>query len=352
LYIELRSWTASDGPDEIQVVSSGFTSEEAKIIKQLYVVAADRIGKTKTVRKLPLSIDPSDRVSRETWGIRHHGALMVTARGLSLRITEQFLLGPNASVYGEILATWVNDVARLVHENLRGVPRIEVKLMEFGRLDTIPSRARRRGLVIGAPHGSYDAYTAGIAKQLALQTGWAAVIARGFTPTESGDGRRINVNRPTERHVSLSEREFETERARAAYEQFKTSVLSAAGGHLELYIDIHHNDGSRIEVATVGLSKEEARVIKKAYRVARDQALLGRPEIAVVDLAIEPLDELEVGAWAAKTHGILSVAPRSLHFELPAHVIVMASERQQEIYTRVLAQLIGKLPDALPALVN
>jgi hypothetical protein len=224
--------------------------------------------------------------------------------------------------------------------------------MELGRFDTIPSRARRRGLVIGAPHGSYDAYTAGIAKQLAFQTGWAAVIARGFTPTESGDGRRINVNRPTERHVSLSEREFETERARAAYEQFKTSVLSAAGGNLELYIDIHHNDGSRIEVATVGLSKEEARVIKKAYRVARDQALLGRPEIAVVELAIEPLDELEVGAWAAKTHGILSVAPRSLHFELPAPVIVMASDRQREIYTGVLAQLIGNLPGALPALVN
>jgi hypothetical protein len=131
---------------------------------------------------------------------------------------------------------------------------------------------------------------------LAFHTGWAAVIARGFTPTESGDDRRINVNRPTERCFSLIEREFETERARTTYEQFKSSVLSAAKGELKLYIDIHQNNGSRIEVATVGFSKEEARVIKNAYRAARDHALVAHPDIAVVELAIEPLHPLDVGA--------------------------------------------------------
>jgi hypothetical protein len=255
------------------------------------------------------------------------------------------------NLYGNILAAWVNDVTRLVHENPRGVPKIEVKLTELGRFDTIPSRAGRTGIVIGAPHGSYDAYTAGIAQQLAFRTGWAAVIARGFTPTESGDGRRINVNRPTERHVLLSERESETARARTTYEQFRSSVLSAAGGNLDLYIDIHHNNGFRIEVATVGVSKEEARVIKNAYRALLEQALVGRPDIPVVELAIEPLDQIEVGAWAAKTNGILTVAKQSFHFELPANG-VMASARHREIYTLVLGQVIGNLPAALRAPIN
>jgi hypothetical protein len=123
-------------------------------------------------------------------------------------------------------------------------------------------------------------------------------------------------------------------------------VLSAAGGNLDLYIDIHHNEGSRIEVATVGLSKQEARVVKNVYRAVRDQSLAGHPDIFVVELAIEPLDVIEVGAWAAKTNGILTVANRSLHFELPANAVI-SSARRREIYTLVLARLIGKLPAAL-----
>jgi hypothetical protein len=267
---------------------------------------------------------------------------MVTEKGLSLGIPQEFLDGKNLALFGVILSVWVDEITRLLHAGPRALPRIEVKLTDFGRFDSVPSRAGRKGIVIGAPHGSYDAYTAEMVTQLALRTGLATVIARGFTPTECGDGRRIDVNRPTERHVALSEREFETQRARKTYEQFKESVLSAAKGDLDLYIDIHHNSGSRIEVATVGLSREEAQTIKNAYRAARDRMLAGRSEAVAVELAIEPLDELEVGAWAAKTNGILSVTARSLHFELPAHVV--ASARQREIYTRVLAQLIKDLP--------
>jgi hypothetical protein len=268
-----------------------------------------------------------------------------------MRIPEQFIPKRDLTIYSEVLAAWIEEITRLVYENPRAVPQIEVKLMDLGRFDSIPSRAGAAGGVIGAPHGSYDSYTAGIVKQLAFRTGLAAVIARGFTPTETGDGRRINVNRPTERDVSLSEREFETARARATYEQFKSAVLSAAGGHLDLYIDIHHNNGSRIEVATVGLSKEEARAVKNAYRTVRDQALAEHPDISRVELAIEPLDVIEVGAWAAKTNGILTLASRSLHFELPANPVI-SSARQREIYTLVLARLIRKLPAALRGPVN
>jgi hypothetical protein len=95
LYVELRSRAPSDEAHDIQVTSSGLTFEEEKIIKQRYVAASDRIDKTNTIQKLTLSIDPSDRIRRDTWGIRHHGALMVAEKGLSLRIPEQFLSGAN-----------------------------------------------------------------------------------------------------------------------------------------------------------------------------------------------------------------------------------------------------------------
>jgi hypothetical protein len=125
-------------------------------------------------------------------------------------------------------------------------------------------------------------------------------------------------------------------------------VLSAAGGNLDLYIDIHHNNGSHIEVATVGISKEEARVVKMAYRAVRDQALAGRADIPMVELAIEPLDVIEVGAWAAKNNGILAVAKRSLHFELPADAVI-SSARRRDVYTSILGQLLRNLPAALRA---
>ena len=344
LYIELRTLGAKDGK-AIDVVSSGFTFEEAGLIKQSFLAAfAHHDHEMNGVTKLSLSLDPGEG-SWDTWGIRHHGALMVAEKGLILRMPEEFLSGEALRLYGEILAAWIKDITHL-SDSGRGVPRIEIKLAEFGRFDLISSRAGPRGVVIGAPHGSYDAYTAGMVKQLAFRTGFAAVIARGFTPTETGDGRRINVNRPSERYVWASGRDYETERARTTYEQFKSSVLSVAGGNLELYIDIHQNSGTHIEVATAGLSREEARIIKDTYLAARDQARAGRRDIAVVDLAIEPLDRIEVGAWAAKVNGILGVASRSMHFELPADS-VMSSVRQRRMYTLILGQMIKKLPSVL-----
>ena len=346
LYVELRFQKGNDGFQGIEVASSGFTFEEARIIEQSYAAVAEHVGRAEPVAKLPLWIDHSNKISMDTWGIRHHGVLMIAEKGLSVRIPEKLLSERDLDVFGEILTAWIKELARLVHENPRGVPQIQARLLDFGRLDIIPSRAERTGLVIGAPHGSCDAHTAGIARQLAFRTGWAAVVARGFTPTESGDGRRIHVNRPTEGRFSLSEREFETERARATYAEFKSSVLSAAQGNLDLYIDIHHNDGSHIEVASMGLSRAEARLVKDAYRAARDEVLARRSDTAIIDLAIEPLDEITVGAWAAKTNGILALAHRSLHFELPANG-VMSFARQRQIYTTILGQLIAGLPAAL-----
>ena len=85
---------------------------------------------------------------------------------------------------------------------------------------------------------------------------------------------------------------------------------------------------------------EDAQRIKDRFRSLRDQALAGRRDIAVIELAIEPVDELEVGAWPAKADGILKLAAKSLHFELPADG-VMASEEHRRIYTLILTQLLS-----------
>ena len=69
---------------------------------------------------------------------------------------------------------------------------------------------------------------------------------------------------------------------------------------------------------------------------------LERLDIAPVDFAIEPIDDLEVGAWAAKTNGILTLAKQSLHFELPSYG-VMSSAHQRNFYTPILAELIVKM---------
>jgi hypothetical protein len=348
LYVELRTGAVSEGVGDIQVASSGFSFEETKEISRLYGRACERLGGGKQFQRPSLSLDTDEGMGGDTWGIRHHGAMMIAEKALRVQIPKQFLAGEDSTAYGAILSAWVNDIAFLVSENARRVPGTEVQLLEFGRFDALPSKKALSGMVIGAPHGSYDAFTAEVAAALAVRSGLAAVIARGFTPTETGDGMRINVNRPTERHVSASEREFETHRSRAVYEQFRRTVLRAAGGRLDLYIDIHQNSGSRIEVATVGLSKREAQLIKDAYHTARSQALAAEPNGSSVDLAIEPLDDLEVGAWAAKSNGILSLARRSLHFELPADG-VMGSMRQRRIYTAVLGRLIANLPSAFRA---
>jgi hypothetical protein len=170
----------------------------------------------------------------------------------------------------------------------------------------------------------------------------------GFTPTECG-GWRINVNRPTERLYPSGGIEIRSRRAQNVYVNFKQAVLKASQHDLNLYIDIHQN-GRRpnIEVATVGISKQEANLIKKTYDKVRHQVLKSFSGVAPVELLIEPLDEIEIGAWPAKARGILAVAKRSLHFELPLYE-ALGSMKARQAYTDILTLL---LQQTIPALVN
>jgi hypothetical protein len=113
---------------------------------------------------------------------------------------------------------------------------------------------------------------------------------------------------------------------------------------LLLYIDIHQNGQQpNIEIATVDISKEQAQIIKNEYRKIRDRIPQRTPDLEAVDLLIEPIDSVEIGAWAAaKANGILSVAKMSLHVELPAYRVLQSS-RARAAYTEILAVLLDRI---------
>ncbi|MEX0802649.1 MAG: hypothetical protein WD688_04950 [Candidatus Binatia bacterium] len=338
LYIEFRSRPADDAIERLQVVSSGFTFEELKIIQQSYLQIRDRLLGARASQRLSLAMSPFEKMTWKSSAIRHHGVLMVVNRGLSLRMPGKFLAGANARIYGDILTAWVTEIVRLVRRDTGGVPRIAVTLMDLGRFDSIPSSNGAGDVVVGAPHGSYDEYTAEIVRQVSHRTGFPAVIAKGFSPTQAG-GWRINVNRPSEKTYLAPEFEHTTERSKEIYQTFKSLVLSAVDNDLSLYFDVHQYGNNRtIQVATVGVSSTQARGIKTSYQRIRERLLKGNPDIDTVELLIEPIDDVEIGAWPAKAHGILSVARKSLHFELPLHSL-LRTQQSRDVYTQILAEL-------------
>lgn len=341
IYVGIRLADRNVPVNRIEIATTGFSRAQLSEMAAAFARIRDREIGDSDVPRLDLAIDPLDKISWRVTGVKHHGVLMLAERGLNLRLPAILTRDPAKAAYQKILSRWVAAAVRMIREDLGRLPKTQVSVLEFGKIEAVPG-TRGAGVVLGAPHGTFDMYTAKVVRDICSRTRLAGVIATGFTPTESGDGMRINVNRPTEKHVTLNEREFGTERARITYERFRNVVVGAARGNLNLYIDIHQNGGPRIEVATVGITKEEARFIKHRYLEIRNEALAGRPELNIVDLAIEPLDMIEVGAWAAKTHGILSVANKSLHFELPLNS-VMASEKHRAVYTHVLTELIDNV---------
>ena len=340
-YVGIHGGISRDGAAGIEVTSNGFTFEELNVLKEFYIRIRDGLVETNQIRKLSMAIDPLDQISWRIAGIRHHGVLMVAEKGLSIRILGPLMLRPEKNAYSQILSLWVNEAVKLIRQNPQKVPEIEVKLMDLGRFELSRPKTALKGVVVGSPHGSFDLNTAEMVKRLGRRTGFAAVIATGFTPTEAG-GWRINVNRPTEKAYPPTDFELRSERARKVYKAYKDLVMVASNGALDLYIDIHgYSTGRKIQVATVGVSLEQARKIKSKYREIRDVALKRDSDIVAVDLVIEPLDEIEIGAWPAKAGGILGVARKSLHFELPSE-LVLQSRKARDVYTRVLGDLLKR----------
>ncbi len=176
------------------------------------------------------------------------------------------------------------------------------------------------GVLIAAPHGTFDAHTDTLAIAAARQLGTGYLVARQFVPNKT----RINVNRPSEGALLSCSQEAGSERAQDVYGAYTRLVATAASGKpLRLYVEIHGNSNQqtaqKIEIATIGTTAAQAQRVKAGYVAmlarARERAS-GYPELT---LHIEPLDRIYYTASCAKKIGIFATdsVPRGVHFEFP-----------------------------------
>ena len=198
----------------------------------------------------------------------------------------------------------------------------------------------RPGLVIAAPHGTSDSATDLIGAELARLTGWSAVVVRGFSHLDPA-GRRLNVNRPTESVPGEAPRlETRTPAAQEVYEAYRAHVAAASQGPLRFYVEVHGNgrqeSAGRIEIATVGLNRDEAWRLKVLLELVRDVHVRGREGLPRFEVLVEPLDRLHYTASATKEQGVLKTAERALHIELPR----AARITYREAYTALLADFL------------
>ena len=113
---------------------------------------------------------------------------------------------------------------------------------------------------------------------LAKLTGFGLVVATGYANLE-GEGRRLNVNRPTESAPGVAARlEVETAAARDVYQAYRRHVTEAAQGPVRFYVEVHGNDrqesAGRVEIATVGDgSRDDAWRLKTLLEMIRDRRL-------------------------------------------------------------------------------
>ncbi|MGE5220087.1 MAG: hypothetical protein ACM3SP_24040 [Chloroflexota bacterium] len=344
VYVGIRTVDSKLAVDYIEAATGGLSFEQVRALKVLFRQIRDRVIEDRAIPKVDMRLNPVDDVSWNVTGIKQHGVLLLAEKGLILRLPKT-LSDPRAkSAYSKILNQWVSAALNLIAQHPSPLPAIAVKRFAYGRMETIPSRNQTAGIVIGAPHGSFDRYTSELAEELSYRTEFAAVTAKGFSPTE-GEGWRINVNRPTEKRYPRGEPEQErgTERARETFQRYRETVLGAAGGALDLYVDLHENGvDDDIDVATLGISATEARLVKEAYREIRDRVIGLRPGLPKVNIAIEPIDQVTFTARVAKEQGILRVARRSFHFELPTHRLFY-NPRTRHAYTEILAELIQRI---------
>jgi hypothetical protein len=187
----------------------------------------------------------------------------------------------------------------------------------LGQFETLSSK---QGVIIAAPHGTYDIRTDVLVKDVARIIGAGYIVARGFSSGTS----RVNVNRPTEGAGRTCERERHTERARDVYDHYVRLIgKSCDGKSLRLYVEVHGHTSipflNRLEIATTGITMEEARRLKERFPAFLAQAKALYPAYPELDIRIEPIDKVYFGAGCNKKIGYISTRhmDRALHMEIP-----------------------------------
>jgi hypothetical protein len=216
----------------------------------------------------------------------------------------------------------------------------------------ISGQVGRRGVVIAAPHGNSDARTGELTAELGRRTGFGVVIATGFNlepDTRERPGRRYQVNRPFEGTPGRpASEDVASEGARQVYRAYEQRVREVAQGPLVFYAEIHgnnHRDAvNQIEIATVGVDRDEALRLRALFELIRDAHLRANREAPRFEILVEPANPVRYAASGAKRDGILRLSQRALHIELPK----AARTDWRETYIAILADfLVQAVP--LPA---
>ncbi|HEX7230167.1 MAG TPA: hypothetical protein VF452_07225 [Candidatus Binatia bacterium] len=344
-YVGFRTAQSAVPSTRIELLSGGFSFEQLLALKKSFTMIEAEYLKTQSFPRIEVAINRLDAISGDAFAVKNHGVLMLAEKGLVLQLPDALTQSPYKSIYREVIQHWLRQASDLKNARLLALTQPKIKLTRYGRIELIPARGDLRGVVIAAPHGSFDWYTAELVEELSYRTFLPSVVTRGFTPIEC-DGWRIDVNRPTERRYPADTIERTTDRSTNIYQKFRETVLAAARGPLDLYIEMHQNSiEDDIVVATLGITQAEASLIKWNYRLIRDRAISATSPIPRVNLLIEPLDQVPIGAWAAKDRGILPLAKKSAHFELPAHR-VLGKELPRQVYTAILVELVKSITKA------
>jgi hypothetical protein len=214
----------------------------------------------------------------------------------------------------------------------------------------ISGQVGRPGVVIAAPHGSSDARTGEIAAELGRRTGFGVVVATGFNleaDTRERPGRRYQVNRPFEGTPGRPPSEdVASPGAREVYRAYEQRVRDVAQGPLVFFAEIHgnvHRDAAgQIEIATVGVDRDEALRLRTLLELIRDAHLRANRAAPRLEILVEPANPIRYGASGAKRDGILRIPQRALHIELPK----AARSEWYLTYTAILADF---LVQAVPA---
>ena len=211
------------------------------------------------------------------------------------------------------------------HENVPGLGRFEFREAADGL----------EGIVIGAPHGRTDRLSDSLAKSISDRTGAGLAIAYGFK------SKRLGVSQPVVRSRTYPVSVSSSQRG-SVFKEYKKVLRKAAKGEIDLYIGVHRSSdkeaADRIEVATSGLTFEEARALKEAYAHIRDQLTEGK-QVPKLIMAIEPLDRIFWRASGVKHHGVLLVAEKGLNLRIPQMLSLEPAER---LYTVILSRWVDE----------
>lgn len=144
LYLGIRFAAEETDSRQIDVVTSGLTVEEINFLIESYARIRDQVITDSKVPKVDLAAESFDKLLWTLSGIKHHGVLMMAKRGLSLRLPRVLRDGAAGDVYREVLSLWVTHALPAIMENFSGLPHMAVRVLEQGRIETIPSRQHRR----------------------------------------------------------------------------------------------------------------------------------------------------------------------------------------------------------------